>query len=150
MPDNGSANSRQPGGDHYNKFGDLQHWDVAAHFGFDYFQGAITKYLFRWRDKGGLLDLEKAAHYLQKYIEVERAKGSATPPTDPNVCPLPPIGWRCMREVGHWGPCAAVPVPRPTAGGPPCPRCGHTDYELVQSPVGDGRKCATCGYKEAY
>jgi len=24
-------------------------------------------------------------------------------------CDLPPVGWRCTRESGHDGPCAAVP-----------------------------------------
>jgi hypothetical protein len=27
-----------------------------------------------------------------------------------DACPLPPRGWRCTREPGHNGPCAAVPV----------------------------------------
>lgn len=68
------ANKTQVAGNHYSKHGDLQHWDIVAHFGLDYFQGQITKYLMRWRDKGGLTDLRKAAHFLQKYIEVEEAK----------------------------------------------------------------------------
>lgn len=67
------ANSRQVGGDHYRRHGALQHWDVVAHFGLDYFQGQITKYVMRWKDKGGLADLEKARHFLDKYIELERA-----------------------------------------------------------------------------
>lgn len=68
-----SANARQEGGKHY-RTGGLQHWDVVAMFGLDYFQGNITKYVFRWRDKGRLEDLKKARHYLDKYIEVEEAK----------------------------------------------------------------------------
>lgn len=67
------ANERQVGGDHYRKHGHLQHWDVVAHFGLDYFQAAITKYVMRWKDKGGLQDLEKARHYLDKYIELIKA-----------------------------------------------------------------------------
>lgn len=68
------ANKTQVAGNHYQKYGDFQHWDAVVHFGLDYFGGAITKYLFRWRDKGGIQDLRKAAHLLQKYIEVEEAK----------------------------------------------------------------------------
>lgn len=68
-----SANDRQVGGEHYKKHGGLQHWDVVQHFDLDYFQGQITKYVMRWHDKGGLQDLEKAAHFLDKYIEVVRA-----------------------------------------------------------------------------
>lgn len=26
------------------------------------------------------------------------------------ICTLPPAGWRCTRELGHEGPCAAVPI----------------------------------------
>jgi hypothetical protein len=25
------------------------------------------------------------------------------------LCPIPPKGWRCKREAGHEGPCAALP-----------------------------------------
>lgn len=64
-----SANDRQVGGEHYKKYGGLQHWDVVVKFGLDYFQGQITKYVMRWKDKGGVQDLKKAAHFLEKYIE---------------------------------------------------------------------------------
>lgn len=67
----------QVGGDHYRVGarcphcdGELQHWDVAFIFGFDCFQYIITKWLFRWRKKGGVEDLEKAQHALAKYIEM--------------------------------------------------------------------------------
>ena len=70
-----NANSRQVGGAHYQG-ATLQHWDVVALFNLDYFAGNITKYLFRWRAKGGLQDLEKARHYLDKYIELETARAA--------------------------------------------------------------------------
>lgn len=66
-----TANERQIGGDHYRKHGKLQHWDVVAHFGLDYFQAQILRYVMRWKDKDGIQDLEKAKHYLDKYIELE-------------------------------------------------------------------------------
>ena len=69
-----SANEVQVGGDHYSKFGDLQHWDIVYHFKLDYFQGQITKYVFRWKDKNGLQDLLKAKHFLEKYIELHTPK----------------------------------------------------------------------------
>lgn len=68
------ANDRQVGGNHYKTEGP-QHWDMVAGFGLDYFQGQITKYLFRWRKKNGLEDLEKAKHYLEKYIELAKTDG---------------------------------------------------------------------------
>ena len=70
-----TANDRQIGGVHYrNQSSGLQHWDMVAMFNLDYFQGNISKYVFRWRDKGGIQDLEKARHYLDKYIELEKLR----------------------------------------------------------------------------
>lgn len=65
------ANERQVGGTHYATDGGLQHWDVVAAFNLDYFQGQITKYVMRWKLKGGFEDLKKAEHFLEKYIELE-------------------------------------------------------------------------------
>lgn len=36
--------------------------------------GNVLKYLCRWRDKGGIPDLEKALWYLQRFITQEKAK----------------------------------------------------------------------------
>lgn len=77
------ANDTQVGGNHYRGKArcphcgnDIQHWDVAWAYGFDFFQYIITKWVFRWREKGGLQDLKKAKHAITKYIEVmERDKG---------------------------------------------------------------------------
>jgi hypothetical protein len=67
------ANRVQVGGDHYKKQR-IEHWDWVAANDLDYFQGNITKYVSRWRDKDGLKDLEKARHYLDKYIEIVTAQ----------------------------------------------------------------------------
>ena len=67
-----SANSYQIGGAHYQA--PIQHWDYVWANNMDYFQGQITKYVTRWKDKNGLDDLHKARHFLDKYIElVERS-----------------------------------------------------------------------------
>lgn len=71
-----SANDRQVAGAHYKK--PIEHWDIVAMLNLDYYQGQISKYVFRWRDKAGIVDLEKALHVLQKYIEVEKARQSGT------------------------------------------------------------------------
>ena len=63
------ANTKQVGGNHY-KVGGEEHWDRVARLNLDYFQGQITKYVERWRDKNGIQDLEKAKHFLEKYIEL--------------------------------------------------------------------------------
>ncbi len=68
-----AANDRQVGGNHYQTM-TIQHWDFVAANDLDYFQGVITKYICRWKKKGGIEDLEKAKHYLEKYLEIERAK----------------------------------------------------------------------------
>ncbi len=71
------ANARQVGGQHYKTEHGLEHWDLVRMFGWDYMQGQIIKYLMRWRAKAGVQDLQKAAHYLEKYIEQEQQDGSA-------------------------------------------------------------------------
>lgn len=65
-----TANETQIGGDHYKaKF--IQPWDFIAANQIGYFEGNIVKYVSRWRDKGGINDLKKARHYLDKLIELE-------------------------------------------------------------------------------
>lgn len=62
------ANDRQIQGDHYQKT--IQPWDYIAANGIGYFEGNVIKYVSRWKDKGGIKDLEKARHYLDKLIEM--------------------------------------------------------------------------------
>lgn len=64
------ANDRQVGGGHY-KVKAIQPWDYIAANQIGYFEGNVIKYVSRWRDKGGVADLEKARHYLDKLIELE-------------------------------------------------------------------------------
>jgi methyl coenzyme M reductase subunit C-like uncharacterized protein (methanogenesis marker protein 7) len=67
-----SANDRQVGGDHYHKGGE-QHWDRQWRlYGRGYFIGCITKYVERYPQKNGIQDLEKAKHFIEKLIELER------------------------------------------------------------------------------
>ena len=73
------ANDKQVGGDHY-KNAPVEHWDFVWMHKLDYFQGQIVKYVMRYRDKGGVQDLEKAQHFLEKYIELLRT--DATPALD--------------------------------------------------------------------
>jgi hypothetical protein len=63
------ANETQIGGTHY-KTGGEEHWDRAWRLKYDPFQYIITKWIERWKEKGGLEDLYKARHALDKYIEV--------------------------------------------------------------------------------
>jgi hypothetical protein len=63
-----SANEKQVGGVHYQK--SIQPWDYIIANKLGYLEGNIVKYVSRWKDKGGVQDLKKAQHYLQKLIEV--------------------------------------------------------------------------------
>jgi hypothetical protein len=69
----GGANARQVGGDHYHTR--IQHWDFVVANNIPYLEAQILRYVVRWRRKGGLEDLEKATHYLDKLKEVARAEG---------------------------------------------------------------------------
>jgi len=65
------ANDIQHGGSHYAKGGDYQHWDlIADSYGMGYHIGCATKYLCRWKNKNGIEDLNKAAHFTQKAMEL--------------------------------------------------------------------------------
>lgn len=68
------ANYIQHGGTHY-KGKKIEPWDYIVANGIGFLEGNAIKYLSRWRDKGGIEDLKKAMHYVQKLIEVETAKG---------------------------------------------------------------------------
>jgi hypothetical protein len=74
------ANERQIGGDHY-KVGGEEHWDRAWRLKWDPFQYQITKYVERWKDKGGIDDLRKAQHFLEKYIELLTAPAQELDPS---------------------------------------------------------------------
>lgn len=72
-----TANDMQVGGNHYRKSQGEQHWDRAWRLKYDPFQYIITKWIERWRDKGGVEDLKKARHAIDKYIEVAEAEMKA-------------------------------------------------------------------------
>lgn len=61
----------QVAGDHY-KGRAIQPIEYAHANSLDFFQGSVVKYVTRWRDKGGLADLEKAKHFLELYMELEQ------------------------------------------------------------------------------
>ena len=70
-----NANDTQVGGSHYKDVskGGEQHWDMMWRLYREaWFVGCITKYILRYRKKNGIEDLNKARHYLEKLIELER------------------------------------------------------------------------------
>jgi hypothetical protein len=64
-----SANEKQVAGEHY-KAG-YQHWDWSDDIRLSPMPYQVTKYLTRWKKKNGVQDLEKAKHFLDKYIELK-------------------------------------------------------------------------------
>lgn len=64
----GGMSASQIGGEHYKQCA-IQPWDFVIANELDYFQGSIVKYITRWKNKGGIEDLKKARHFLDKYIE---------------------------------------------------------------------------------
>ena len=68
-----SANAGQIGGSHYKKL-TIQPWDYILSNGIGYCEGSAIKYLSRWKDKGGIQDLYKAKHFIDKLIEHEESK----------------------------------------------------------------------------
>ena len=65
-----SANDEQVGGEHY-KSKTIQPWDAILDWGCGFLDGNVIKYVARYRLKGGVEDLKKARHYLDKLIETE-------------------------------------------------------------------------------
>lgn len=70
-------NEYQYGGDHYH-IKPIQPWDYVAANNLGFFEGNAVKYLTRWKEKGGILDLKKAIHYIEKLIEVETKNETKT------------------------------------------------------------------------
>jgi hypothetical protein len=74
-----SSQKKQVGGDHYTKKA-IQPWEAIEAWvqsvGFEaYLHGNIIKYVARYPDKGGVEDLKKAAHYIERLVEhLERCK----------------------------------------------------------------------------
>ena len=63
------ANETQIGGEHYLYPPRFQLWDVLTAWNLGWLESNIVKYLYRYKEKGGLADLKKAKHYLDKLIE---------------------------------------------------------------------------------
>lgn len=66
-----SALDVQVGGDHYKKY-KIQPMEYSMANGLDACQHTAIKYITRFRDKGGIADLEKAKHCIDLLIEFER------------------------------------------------------------------------------
>ena len=75
-----SALDIQVAGDHYKKL-KIQPIEYIHANSIPFAEGCAIKYLTRWREKGGIKDLEKAKHFIELLIELEiRDASSSTSP----------------------------------------------------------------------
>jgi len=72
-----SALDKQVGGKHYKEF-KIQPIQYITANNIPYIEGNIIKYISRWRDKGGIDDLDKVIHYVELLKEVEVGKSERT------------------------------------------------------------------------
>lgn len=69
-----NARNQQVGGEHYRSKA-VQPWDVidscmSKEEAVGFYRGNVIKYTMRCNDKGGVEDLKKARHYMDKLLEV--------------------------------------------------------------------------------
>lgn len=85
-----SALDTQVAGSHYKTL-KIQPVEYIHANGIGYMAGNVIKYLTRYKDKGGIADLEKAKHYIELLIELE--SGGKAPKESPVAeAPKDPIG----------------------------------------------------------
>lgn len=102
-----NARDAQVGGDHYKKR-EIQPWDVIDAYGMGFYQGNALKYLLRYKDKGGVEDLKKARHYLDKLIEVEtRQQDPGDPASAFRATPQDP--WGVADAIRQSAPSGKIP-----------------------------------------
>ncbi len=73
-----SALNVQVAGDHYKKM-KIQPVEFIHTNGIPFIEGCIIKYAARWRDKGGIKDLEKIKHFVDLLIELETREQAGLP-----------------------------------------------------------------------
>ena len=71
-----TALDKQVAGDHYKKL------KIQPIENIPFPEGCAIKYLTRWRDKGGIADLENAKHFIELLIELEKKNETSTRKTD--------------------------------------------------------------------
>ena len=66
---NKRSNTPDPINPAYYLKGKIEVADFIADQKLDYFEGNVVKYICRWRDKGGVQDLNKIKWYVEKLID---------------------------------------------------------------------------------
>jgi hypothetical protein len=65
------SSKKQVGGNHYLKY-KIQPVEFITKNNIGFVEGNIIKYILRYKDKGGVKDLEKARHYLDLLLELNK------------------------------------------------------------------------------
>ncbi len=63
---------KQVGGSHYKKY-NIQPVEFIIKNNIGFCEGNIIKYVLRFKDKGGIADLEKAKHYIELLIDSSKS-----------------------------------------------------------------------------
>jgi hypothetical protein len=64
---------KQVGGSHYKKY-KIQPVEFIIKNNIGFVEGNIIKYILRFKEKGGLSDLEKAKHYIELLIDTTKSR----------------------------------------------------------------------------
>jgi len=67
------AKEKQVGGTHYSKYS-IQPIEFITKNNIPFIEGNVIKYLLRWREKGGIQDIDKCIHYLELLKDLEKWK----------------------------------------------------------------------------
>jgi len=65
--------SKQIGGNHYQKY-EIEPIEFITRNNIPFIEGNVIKYLVRWRDKGGIQDIDKCIHYLEMLKDLKNAE----------------------------------------------------------------------------
>jgi UDP-3-O-acyl-N-acetylglucosamine deacetylase len=65
-----TALDKQVGGDHYKEL-IIQPVEYIHANNIPFIEGSVIKYVSRWRNKNGIVDLEKAKHFIELLILLE-------------------------------------------------------------------------------
>jgi hypothetical protein len=64
---------KQVGGSHYKKY-KIQPVEFIIKNNIGFVEGNIIKYILRFKEKGGAVDLEKAKHYIELLIDSTKSR----------------------------------------------------------------------------
>jgi hypothetical protein len=67
------SSKKQIGGNHYLKY-KIQPVEFIIKNNIGFVEGNIIKYVLRFKEKGGVRDLEKARHYIELLIESTKSR----------------------------------------------------------------------------